>query len=76
LGNNLAEFRKKIGFPQKSVAAELGVSQQAITKWETGKSLPRADRLMELAKLYGCTIDELLGGTGPPGVEARIEKGA
>lgn len=68
MSNNLAEFRKKSGYPQKFVAAELGVSQQAVAKWESGKGLPRADKLVELAKLYGCTVDVLL--------ESKTKKGA
>lgn len=47
---------------QESVAARIGITQQAVAKWEAGEALPRAERLIQLAKLYGCTVDELLGG--------------
>ncbi len=50
------------GMTQMKVAEQLGVSQQAIAKWETGDSMPRADKLLELSKLFGCTVDELLKG--------------
>ena len=45
---------------QREVAAILGVKAAAISKWERGISKPRADRLPILAKLYGCSIEELL----------------
>ena len=45
---------------QKEVAEKLGVGVSAVNKWEQGQSKPRADRLPAIAKLYGCTVDELL----------------
>ena len=45
---------------QEDVAAMLGVKRTAVAMWETGKAKPRADKLPALARLYGCTIDELL----------------
>ena len=52
--------REKIGMTQQAAAAELGVDRTTITKWETGKSLPRAEMLLKIAKLYGCSISDLL----------------
>ena len=60
--NNIQGLRKKIGLCQYEVAARLGVTQQAVAKWETGTSLPRADLLPKLADVLGCTVDELLRG--------------
>lgn len=45
---------------QKEVALALDVGQSAVSKWEMGLTKPRADKLPALAKLYGCTIEELL----------------
>ena len=45
---------------QREVARILGVKESAVSKWERGVSKPRADKLPMLAKLYGCTIEELL----------------
>ena len=45
---------------QKEVAAILGVKGSAVSKWERGLSKPRADKLPILAKLYGCSIEDLL----------------
>jgi transcriptional regulator with XRE-family HTH domain len=38
----------------------MGIDRSAIAKWETGAAMPRADKLTELAKILGCTVDELL----------------
>ena len=53
----IRESKKKT---QAEIAKEMKVSQQAITKWENNNSLPRADKLVKLAKILDCTIDELL----------------
>ena len=45
---------------QREVAKALGIKSAAVSKWETGLSKPRASLLPAVAKLYGCTIDELL----------------
>lgn len=59
---NLEKYRRDAQMSQESVAARIGITQQAVAKWEAGEALPRAERLIQLAKLYGCTVDELLGG--------------
>lgn len=45
---------------QNEVAKILGVVPSAVSKWERGLAKPRADKLVEIAKLYGCTVNELL----------------
>ena len=57
---NIKKAREKAGFTQQDLADELGVSQSTVATWETQKSLPRTDKLPALAKILGCTIDELL----------------
>lgn len=52
--------REKSGLTQQEAATKLGVDQSAVCQWETGKSKPRATLLPKIAKLYGCTVDELL----------------
>ena len=52
--------RKKAGLSQADVAEKFGISAASVCQWETGKSLPRTDKLVEIATLYGCTVDELL----------------
>ena len=59
--NVMKERRLRGAIPtQREVAEILGVKESAVSKWERGVSKPRADRLPLLAKLYGCTIEELL----------------
>ncbi len=55
---------------QCDVAKAIGVKGAAVSKWERGKSKPTADKLLAIAKLYGCTVTDLLAddtysGDGP-----------
>ena len=62
--NTIKERRLRGAIPtQLEVAKILGVSGSAVSKWERGLSKPLADRLPVLAKLYGCSIDELFADT-------------
>lgn len=56
------EQRKRAGLTQMEVAKQLGVTDSAVNQWETGKTTPNTKRLSELARLYNCTVDELLRG--------------
>lgn len=58
--DRLIEFRKAKGLSQEALAEKLGVSRQAISKWERGESSPDTDNLIALANVYGITLDELL----------------
>ena len=62
LGETLKTHRTSRGFTQEYVAETLGVSRQAVSKWENGTSDPSTANLMALAKLYGLSVDELLTG--------------
>ena len=57
--NNIKRFRHKLNISQAALADSMRVAQQAVAKWESGDAMPRADKLPELAKILGCTIDEL-----------------
>ena len=59
-GPFLKEARSRCGMTQMQLAEQLHVSTAAVSKWERGLAKPRADKLPILAKLYGCTIEELL----------------
>lgn len=60
LGEALKARRTAAGFTQEYVAEVLGVSRQAVSKWENGASEPSTANLMALSKLYGLPVDELL----------------
>ncbi|MDE7133119.1 MAG: helix-turn-helix domain-containing protein [Lachnospiraceae bacterium] len=56
----LKEIRKKEGISQEQLAGRIGVTRQAITKWETGKGLPDVENMVIIAEIFKTTIDELL----------------
>ena len=58
-------MREKKDMSQQAVALEIGVGRSTVAKWESGKSRPRAELLPKLAKLFGCSIEELLVPDGP-----------
>lgn len=62
LGEVLKEYRQQSGMTQEYVAEALGVSRQAVSKWETGVAEPSTSNLLALAKLYGVDPGELLRG--------------
>ena len=57
----LKELRTRAGMSQEKLGEKVGVSRQAITKWETDKGAPDMDNLMALSDLFGVSVDELLG---------------
>lgn len=56
----LKEIRKNEGLSQDQLAEKIGVSRQAITKWETGKGLPDVENMVIIAEIFKTTLDELL----------------
>ena len=52
--------RMTANLTQSAIAEKLGISRTTVAMWETGESLPRADKLPQLAEILGCTVDELL----------------
>ena len=73
LANRLAELRKQKGLSQEELADKLQVSRQAISKWERGEASPDTDNLIELAKIYEVSLDELVGLSSSPKEEAKPE---
>ena len=59
---NIREKRKSKGISQKEFAKALNVDQTAVSMWETGKAMPKADKLPGIAKMLDCSIEELLEG--------------
>ena len=60
IANRLVELRKKNNLSQEALAAKLGISRQAVSKWERAEASPDTDNLILLARLYGVSLDDLL----------------
>ena len=63
LANRLVRFRKESGLSQEEVAEKIGVSRQAVSKWERTEASPDTDNLIALAGLYGVSLDSLVFGS-------------
>lgn len=61
--NRLLQYRKKFGYSQEELASKIGVSRQAVSKWERAEASPDTDNLVLLAQLYGVSLDELITGS-------------
>lgn len=60
LSNNLKNIRKENNLSQEQLAEKLGVSRQAVSKWESGQSYPEMDKVLLICKLFNYNIDELM----------------
>ena len=71
LGEKIKACRQDAGMSQEKVAEFLGVSRQAVTKWEANLSAPNTENLFKLAEVFGTTVDFLLAspeaGRSPAG---------
>lgn len=75
-GKNLQHFRKAKGLSQEELAEKMGLSRQAIGKWESGGGYPEAEKLIELCEVLDCNMDALVrGDEGGHGADRSI-KGA
>ena len=62
IGRFIAECRKKVNLTQMQLAEKLGITDRAVSKWETGKSLPDSSVMLELCDILKITVNELLSG--------------
>ncbi len=62
IGRFIAERRKKAGLTQMQLAEKLNITDRAISKWETGKSLPDSSIMLELCDVLGISVNDLLCG--------------
>ncbi len=60
-GENIKKFRLEANLSQKFVAQKLGIHQSNISDWENDVSRPDYEKLIQLSKIYCCSIAELLG---------------
>lgn len=61
VADRLARLRRAQGYSQGELARKLGLSRQAVSKWERAEAAPDTENLIALARLYGVTLDELAG---------------
>lgn len=62
IGKFIASCRKEKGLTQMQLAEQLNITNRAVSKWETGKSMPDVSIMMELCEILGITVNELLSG--------------
>lgn len=62
IGNRISELRKKYSYSQEYVASKLGVSRQAVSKWETDQTAPDTYNLIALAELFNVSVEYLAIG--------------
>lgn len=65
LGQRIQELRKQTGMSQEKLGEALGVSRQAVSKWESDSGIPELDTLIAMSRLFGVTIGQLLGVEEP-----------
>lgn len=76
IGKRIAQNRKRLGLTQDQLAEKLGVTAQAVSKWENDQSCPDIAMLPKLAEIFGTSTDALLGREAPPPVrEAEVVTG-
>lgn len=68
-GNKLYEYRTQKGLTQKELGKLLGVTDKAVSKWETGESKPRLDKMTQITELFDTSIDQMLGSEAQDGGE-------
>ena len=61
LNESIGRLRRERGMSQEKLAEEMGVSRQAISKWESGAAMPEIERLEDLSRLFGVTMEQLMG---------------
>ena len=65
LADRIQDLRKRRGLSQEELADKLGVSRQAVSKWESGQSTPDIERIILMSEFFDVTTDYLLKGTEP-----------
>ena len=65
LGQRIQELRKGLDLSQEELGEKMGISRQAISKWEADQTIPDLDKLIALSRLFGLTIGQLLGVEQP-----------
>lgn len=72
-GKQITLFRKNKGLTQEDVARQLGISPQAVSKWENGHAMPELSVFVELSELLDCTMDQIFSPAPMPAMNANFE---
>ena len=72
LGKRIVFHRKRLGLTQDALAEQMGVTAQAVSKWENDQSCPDIGALPKLAEIFGISIDELLGAERKEALPAQL----
>lgn len=83
-GEKIQKLRKEAGLSQEELAYQLGVSRQAVSKWERDSGYPETEKILRMAKLFHASLDDLLGeaeaqapdASGEPGIYVSRETAA
>ncbi|WP_417043462.1 helix-turn-helix transcriptional regulator [Dysosmobacter sp.] len=65
IGEKIALRRRSAGLSQEALAGQLGVSRQAVSRWETNESLPDTEKILQLCRIFGVSADDLLLDKAP-----------
>lgn len=76
LADKIIDLRKKNGWSQEELAEKLGVSRQAVSKWESAQAIPDLGRVLAMADLFSVTTDYLLRDENEAPTPAAVEDGA
>ena len=72
IGAKIAELRREHNMKQDELAEMLGVTPQAVSKWENGASMPDISLLPKIAQIFGVTIDDLFGVNNTPKPDVQM----
>ena len=72
---HLITLRKQRGWSQEELGNQINVTRQTVSKWELGQSTPELEKLIELAKLFGMSIDRLVGLEGEEDTGETLQNG-
>ena len=73
-GQKIYECRRKAGMTQEELAEKLGVTRQAVSKWESDVAFPETEKILELCKMFRLSADELLFGDARPQEDTPAEE--
>ena len=74
-GEKIQKLRKEAGLSQEDLSYQLGVSRQAISKWERDNGYPEPEKIVRMSKIFNVTLDYLLNDEGTQTPEPAAEQG-